>query len=77
MMKHIIGQAALQIVILTIIIFTGEHFIPEYLDSDDLPGGVFGLHPEWKWHQGIRGGTVRSGRMIFINGEDDYRSVYD
>ena len=77
MMKHIIGQAILQIIVLSVIIFSGENFIPEYLDSEDSVSGAFGANPSWKWHNGIVGGTVRSGRMISINGNADYSSIYD
>lgn len=77
MMKHIIGQAILQIIVLSVIIFSGENFIPEYLDSEDSVSGAFGANPSWKWHNGIIGGTVRSGRMIYINGDNDYSSIYD
>lgn len=35
MMKHILGQAALQIAVLLFLIMDGENFIPEYHDSYD------------------------------------------
>lgn len=35
MLKHIIGQAIYEFVILLIIIFYGEFMIPEYLDTLD------------------------------------------
>ncbi len=35
MMKHIIGEAIFQLIILLILIFYGEQFIPEYRDSLD------------------------------------------
>lgn len=43
MMKHIIGQAILQIVVLIMLIFWGEKFIPEYSDSYDVSN--FASHP--------------------------------
>lgn len=70
MLKHSIGQAVFQIIVLLILIFCGEHFIPEYQDSYDT--SVFAVHPEWKWKDGIVGGTVRSGRLITVKGESDY-----
>jgi len=42
-MKHILGQAAFQLAVLSIIIFYGEHFIPESSDSYD--NSVFLNHP--------------------------------
>lgn len=53
-----------------VLVFAGERFIPEYIDS--LDRSEFALHPEWKWQNGIIGGTVRSGRMITITGSSDY-----
>lgn len=35
MMKHILGQAFLQIAVLLFLIMDGENFIPEYHDSYD------------------------------------------
>ena len=35
MYKHIAGQALFQIVILVLIIFWGEHILPEYADGFD------------------------------------------
>ncbi|CAM5999057.1 unnamed protein product, partial [Sphagnum balticum] len=66
MMKHIIGQAAFQLTVLLILLFLGEQVIPEYADSYDTT--VFLGHPEYKWHNGVVGGTVRSGRFITIAG---------
>lgn len=70
MMKHILGQSAFQLIVMIVLIFAGELFIPEYVDS--LDKSEFALNPEWKWHNGIVGSTVRSGRMITIRGGDDY-----
>lgn len=74
MLKHIIGQACYQLTIMMILVFAGEHFIPEYVDS--LDSGVFASHPEYKWHNGIVGGTVRSGRPYKVNGDVDYYDIY-
>lgn len=43
MWKHIIGQAVLQIVIILILLFWGENFIPETADALDLT--VFASRP--------------------------------
>lgn len=71
MMKHILGQSAFQLIVMMVLIFAGELIIPEYEDS--LDKSDFALHPEWKWHNGVVGGTVRSGRMITIKGSTDYQ----
>ena len=75
MMKHIIGQAVFQIIVMTVLLFAGETFIPEYRDSYD--SSTFSAHPEWKWHNGKIYGTVRSGRLITMSGAYDYQSIYD
>lgn len=36
MMKHIIGQAIYQFAIILLLLFYGDHFLPEYRDSLDL-----------------------------------------
>ena len=75
MLKHIIGQALYQLTVLMILVFAGEHFIPEYVDS--LDSTTFANHPEYKWHNGIVGGTVRSGRLYKPNGDWDYETVLE
>lgn len=75
MFKHIIGQSIFQVIVMLILIFLGDKFIPEFPDSFD--NTVFAGHPEYKYHEGIVGGTVRSGREIFINGDDDYHSIFE
>lgn len=75
MIKNILGQATFQLIVMTVLIFAGERFIPEEVDSYDTT--LFSAHPEWKWYNGVIGGTVRSGRLITISGDDDYQSVYD
>ena len=73
MMKHIVGQSLVQILVLTVLVFWGEMFIPEYVDS--LDSLDFAANPDWKWHNGIIGGTMRSGRLIMLNGEPDYQPI--
>jgi Ca2+ transporting ATPase len=74
MLKHIIGQAIFQFLVVMILLFLGERFIPEYVDSFD--SGVFAQNPSYKWHNGVVGGTVRSGRFYTVNGDSDYEAVY-
>lgn len=45
-----------------ILIFNGEKFIPEYSDSLDSDP-LYMKNPDYKWHNGVIGGTVRSGRF--------------
>lgn len=73
MMKHIIGQSIFQITLMLILIFAGETFIPEEADIID---STYPTHPEYKWNQGIVGGTVCSGRFYTIAGGDDYYPIY-
>jgi Ca2+ transporting ATPase len=35
MLKHIVGQAIFQIIVLILLMFFGQHFIPEYADDFD------------------------------------------
>ena len=74
MLKHIIGQSIYQLIIILIIVFLGEYFIPESVDSYDTT--KFASNPEWKWHNGVVGGTVRSGRPYFANGDPDYETIF-
>ena len=69
-MKHIIGQAILQFTIVMVLLFLGERFIPEYVDAFDSE--IFANNPGYKWHNGVVGGTVRSGRFFTVNGDSDY-----
>lgn len=75
MFKHIVGQAIFQLIVLLVLIFAGEYIIPEYEDSLDRT--TFLNNPEYKWHDGVIGGTVRSGRLKQVNGDSDYETVYD
>ena len=74
MMKHIIGQSILQIIVMVVLVFWGELFIPESADNFDLN---YSAHPEWKWNGGVVGGNVCSGRLYTLSGSDDYITSYD
>lgn len=74
MIKHIAGQSIYQLIILTLLVFYGEQFIPEYPDSYDST--IFANNPEYKWLNGVVGGTVRSGRFHTVPGGDDYITVF-
>ncbi len=69
MFKHIIGQAIFMFIMLLILVFAGDRFIPEFEDAfDSRPG----FKPEYKYSTP---GIVRSGRSIFVNGDPDYDTV--
>lgn len=71
MFKHIIGQAIFQLIIMIILVFLGERFIPEYEDAFDFTPG---FKPEYKYSAP---GTIRSGRSIFYDGTPDYDTVLE
>lgn len=56
------------------LVFYGEQIIPEYSDSYDTT--TYAAHPEYKWLNGVVGGTVRSGRFYTVSGDYDYRTVF-
>ena len=75
MKKNIVGQSIFQLTILLILVFYGQRFIPEYRDSLDNQEKYI-LHPQYKWYNGVIGGTVCSGRLYTIEGHDDYQTVF-
>ena len=74
MKKHIIAQSIFQFTVMMILVFYGEFFIPEYVDS--LDNTTFKGFPQFKWHKGVVGGTVRSGRSYYITGGSDYYDIF-
>lgn len=81
MAKHIFGQAVFQFIILLILIFDGDNFLPEYSDQ-------FDDHIRQSWASGGLNATipwtvkysedqhVRSGRFIFVSDEaKDYEDL--
>jgi hypothetical protein len=70
MLKHILGQAIFQLCVMSFLVFYGENIIPEY--EDKLDSTTFAGKPHLKWHNGVVGGTVRSGRMNTFSGDKDY-----
>lgn len=74
MFKHIIGQAILQIIVIISLVFLADQFIPEYPGNYD--NTIFLNHPEYKYKDGIIGGTMRSGRLNYVNGDKDYYKIY-
>lgn len=63
MFKHILGQAVYQFIILIILIFDGDNFLPEYADQFDDKIIKDRINPSVKYN----GDYVRSGRYIFVN----------
>ena len=43
MLKHIVGQSIFQLTVMMVLVFAGEFFIPEFVDSYD--SGMFAAHP--------------------------------
>lgn len=74
MIKHILGQSLFQLIVIMFLVFYGDQIIPEYSDSYDST--IYAAHPEYKWLNGVVGGTVRSGRFYTISGDYDYRTVF-
>jgi hypothetical protein len=66
MFKHIFGQALFQLIVLVFLVFYGEHLLHEYSDNFDKTDG---FQSNYKYDDN---GMARSGRMLKINGDDDY-----
>ncbi len=64
MMKHMVGQSIYQIIVLFIIIFAGEHFLPE---EDRTEDGVYFRNGD---------GFMRSGRRYDYTGSDEEGGLY-
>ncbi len=78
MMKHIIGQSIFQFVVLMILTFTGDLWIPEFLPEDEFIR--IGGEDHSKYYSDCPGECkfVRSGRPFFIkSGDDDYERFID
>ena len=71
MLKHIVGQSMYQLAVMLILVFMGERIIPEYVDDHDFvtdrTDPYYG-NAEFKWLNGVVGGTICSGRFFEING---------
>lgn len=63
MFKHIFGQAVYQFIILLVLIFNGDNFMPEYADQFDEQIINDHLSPSVKYN----GEYVRSGRYIYVD----------
>lgn len=74
MIKHILGQSLFQLIVVLFLVFYGDQIIPEYTDAYD--SSIYATRPEYKWLNGVVGGTVRSGRFYTVAGEYDYRTVF-
>jgi len=72
-MKHILGQALYQFVVMMIIVFAGDYFIPEFLTpTPELPAEAI-----WSPHSTNHIKYVRSGRLYTIGGTgNDYYNDY-
>ncbi len=63
MLKHIIGQTVYQLIILLILIFNGDNFLPEYKDQLDYKLQSENLPESIKYN----GDYMRSGRKYYCN----------
>jgi len=72
MMKHIIAQSLYQIIMVLDLTFTGDKWLPEYLNHEEIPG-----YPgEQKYYSD--GEHMRSGRPRMVTEiADDYLRFYD
>ena len=71
MFKHIFGQAILQLMILLILTFLSDSFLPEFPDEFDIilkGDNMLGCK--------YNGSLVRSGRGIFLAGSADYEICF-
>ncbi len=74
MLKHIIGQSVFQIIVLLLLMFFGQHFIPEYADGFD---SVIGTDLGAKYYNGQAEGTVVNGMFYTVGGKDSYATYYN
>lgn len=74
MLKHIIGQAIFQLVILLILIFFGQMIIPEFKDGFD---GRIGQDLAAKYLNGVPESTVADGKFYTISGQENYKQWFD
>lgn len=65
MWRTVLGQAALQLTIILLMMFYGENFLPEYQTGSNFPRNP--NHPDY----------VRSGRLYTLAGREDYKPFYD
>lgn len=73
MMKHIIGQAVYQFVVVNLLIFTADSWVPEDLAHDIMPG----YPSEYKYYSSD-GVHMRSGRAYMISSSgEDYKRFED
>jgi len=69
-MKHIIGQSMFQLAMLLIFVFTGDDWIPEYLNADIVVLRDGSRHLAYY----SENGHVRSGRSYFVgHSDEDYK----
>lgn len=71
MFKHILIMGIFQLIVLAVLLFAGDLFIPEF---EDLFDEVDNFKREWKYTQD---GMIRSGRQRTIDGRNDYQQIYD
>lgn len=65
MWKHIFGQSVMQLIIIFFMMFLGERFLPEFGSGERIK-----YNPDDDTY-------VRSGRLFFADGKDDYNDNYN
>ena len=70
MMRFIIVHSSYQLIVMLVLVFAGDQFIPEPL-SNIISTGVD------LYHNSPGGNYVRSGRLYTIDGSVDYQQFYD
>ncbi len=73
MIKHIVGQCIYQMIILLLLLFLGQHIIPEQVDEFD---SVIGFDLQAKYQDGVVGGTVVNGCFYDLGGDPKYEPTF-
>ena len=59
MVKHILGQSVLHLIIMLVVIFNGENFLPEYSDNSDLLSTP-------QWIRQLKINPVNPGNFVYL-----------
>lgn len=74
MLKHIIGQALFQLIILLLLLFFTPMILPEFKDGFDEK---IGQDLAAKYYHGVAESTVADGKFYTISGHDNYKQWFD
>ena len=74
MLKHIIGQATFQLIVLLTLLFVAPMVVPEVKDAfDEKIGPDLGA----KYYNGVAESTFADGKFHTISGEDNYKKWFE